>query len=387
MAAPSITNCWKYATASGVSGTVNGFATVTADRCAVVGTVNFSAGPASLLISDQLNGAYGIVARDHQGSFCSVGAFVQPALVGGAINLSWASASNGITVFYHEVSAAHATTPTIGNRFDGVTASTTIDSLALDNPSDAEALFLAVMVVNANSTPTYGLNASGSTPSSGWNHYNANAQETSTSFMTGSMVNVAVTSSAPRNHVWSWTPASSWDAASIIVAIRSSATPTRTATPITVALQTTATRTASPVTAALSVTGQHARPASDVAIGAWTTQAGSTSNLFAVVDEVTADDADYVRSATAPSADVLVLGLSSVSAPGAGARTLHYRYGKDVAGAERIDLTVELMEGAAVVQTWTHTDIGAGWTQADQDVTGAISDYSNVRVRLTATQV
>jgi len=95
VAAPSITNCWKYATASGVSGTVNGFATVTADRCAVVGTVNFSAGPASLLISDQLNGAYGIVARDHQGSFCSVGAFVQPALVGGAINLSWASASNG----------------------------------------------------------------------------------------------------------------------------------------------------------------------------------------------------------------------------------------------------------------------------------------------------
>jgi len=177
--------------------------------------------------------------------------------------------------------------------------------------------------------------------------------------------------------------------AGYIVVIKNSAftSSTRTATPVTVALSATATRTASPVTVVTSLAGQHAQPVSDQSIGNWTTQAGGTANLWSTVDEVSFDDSDYVQSGQAPaSSDHLTLNLGSVSTPQSGSRVLHYRYSKD-AGTERTDLQVELLQGVTVVQSWTHTDIPTTWTQADQSVTGTITDYTDLHIRLTATQV
>jgi hypothetical protein len=108
--------------------------------------------------------------------------------------------------------------------------------------------------------------------------------------------------------------------------------------------------------------------------------------LFAVVDEVIADDADYIRSEQDPNSSPVTLAFESLDAPISGTRTLRYRYWKDISGAQ-VDLVVDLMEGASVVQTWTHNDITTIPTLAEQTITNAISDYSNLRIRFTANQV
>lgn len=131
---------------------------------------------------------------------------------------------------------------------------------------------------------------------------------------------------------------------------------------------------------------QFAVPTSDFSVGAWTTQLGGTTNLFAVVDETTPDDTDYIRSELAPSSSPVTLGIGTLSTPGTGPQYLRYRYGKDSTSAQ-VDLTVELLEGASVVQTWIHTNVPAGFALATQQITNSISDYSTLRVRFTGNQV
>jgi len=68
---------------------------------------------------------------------------------------------------------------------------------------------------------------------------------------------------------------------------------------------------------------QVARPVSDVSVGEWTASSGS--DRFAMVDEPTLDDADYITSGAAPANDECVLGLGAVSTPAAGTVTLRVR--------------------------------------------------------------
>lgn len=72
------------------------------------------------------------------------------------------------------------------------------------------------------------------------------------------------------------------------------------------------------------VASQFARPDSDVADGAWTPSTGS--DLYAVVDETSADDADYMRSAMSPVNDLAKLALSTLGTPGDGTVTLRVRH-------------------------------------------------------------
>jgi hypothetical protein len=68
---------------------------------------------------------------------------------------------------------------------------------------------------------------------------------------------------------------------------------------------------------------QYARPSADVSAGGWTASAGS--DLYAMVDEVTADDLAYITSASTPSFDTAVLSLSAMSPPIAGTITMRVR--------------------------------------------------------------
>jgi hypothetical protein len=70
-------------------------------------------------------------------------------------------------------------------------------------------------------------------------------------------------------------------------------------------------------------TGQFARPVSDVAAGGWTASTGS--DLYAMVDESAASDADYITSGAAPAADTAVMTLGTLSTPVAGTVTLRIR--------------------------------------------------------------
>ncbi len=70
---------------------------------------------------------------------------------------------------------------------------------------------------------------------------------------------------------------------------------------------------------------QYARPTSDVADGTWLNELGTGTALYASVDEVSADDADWIQSAENPASDTVKLGLGSISTPAAGDVTIRIR--------------------------------------------------------------
>jgi hypothetical protein len=69
--------------------------------------------------------------------------------------------------------------------------------------------------------------------------------------------------------------------------------------------------------------GQIARPVSDVSVGNWTASSGT--DRYAMVDEETASDTDYITSGAAPANDACVLALGALSTPVAGTVTLRVR--------------------------------------------------------------
>lgn len=129
-------------------------------------------------------------------------------------------------------------------------------------------------------------------------------------------------------------------------------------------------------------------PWADVSINSWTTQAGGTTNLYQSIDEIVADDADYIRSPTVPTGSQLYEGALEARADpmSSSGHIVHYRYQKNVAGGS-IDLTVGLYQATTLIASWTHTNIPNAWTQADQALTSgqadSITDYSDLRLRFT----
>lgn len=68
---------------------------------------------------------------------------------------------------------------------------------------------------------------------------------------------------------------------------------------------------------------QYGRPSVDITDGNWTPSTGV--DLYATIDELVVDDADYDRSGATPVADTAVVGLSSLITPGAGIVTMRVR--------------------------------------------------------------
>ncbi len=133
---------------------------------------------------------------------------------------------------------------------------------------------------------------------------------------------------------------------------------------------------------------QLARPISDVAIGQWTTQAGGTTSLFDAINEVVADDADYMQSIVSPAADIVKVRLGSLSDPGSSTgHIIRYRYEKT--GTDTIDLTVRLKQGSTEIASWAHTNVTSTYTDAAQTLTApqadAITDYTSLDLWFEAT--
>src|SRR5215207_958509 len=98
-------------------------------------------------------------------------------------------------------------------------------------------------------------------------------------------------------------------------------------------------------------------PTSDVSDGGWTDQAGGGS-LFAVLDETTRDDADYVKSSINPVIDPFEVALGD---PPGLFDTLRFPVGKEFNNSIRIDITVALMQGATEIASWTYPDVAFGF--------------------------
>lgn len=137
---------------------------------------------------------------------------------------------------------------------------------------------------------------------------------------------------------------------------------------------------------------QFARPDSDVSVGAWTTDAGGTTNLFQSIDESSASESDYIRSELAPSSSVYECGLSNLVDPLSSAgHVVRYRYQKDAAGGATINLVVQLRQGAStVIASATHNGISetitAGSFTLSSGEADSITDYTDLRIRFSATQ-
>jgi hypothetical protein len=134
------------------------------------------------------------------------------------------------------------------------------------------------------------------------------------------------------------------------------------------------------VTLEVGVVAQYAHPTADAATGAWTASTGS--DLFAMLDEATADDADYISTTYASICEVALGGLSD-PASSAGHK-VRYRIAAD-AGA----VIVRLRQGATTIASWTHNPAPTSLSTFEQTLSGAeadsITDYSALKLQFEAT--
>jgi len=125
---------------------------------------------------------------------------------------------------------------------------------------------------------------------------------------------------------------------------------------------------------------RYARPDADVRDGDWLPS--TPGDLYAMLDEETASDTDYIYTTTASTC---VIRLSDVADPGTSAHhVLRYR----VKSAEGSTLVATLKQGATTIATRTHSALGTDWNTLEMNLSGAetdaISDYTDLTVTFTA---
>lgn len=129
------------------------------------------------------------------------------------------------------------------------------------------------------------------------------------------------------------------------------------------------------------------RPDADSVDGGWTNESGGTT-LFSSIDETTANDTDYIQSATNPASDICKISLGDTAVPLIAPVYVRYRYKKDNAG-QTMALTVRLLEGTTQIASWTHTNISTSFVTAEQTLTtgelAAITDFNNLFLEFSAT--
>lgn len=144
---------------------------------------------------------------------------------------------------------------------------------------------------------------------------------------------------------------------------------------------------------------QFGRPSTDTTNEGYTDQAAGSTDIFQAIDEVSANDADYIQSAVAPTSDVYVTKLTTLEDPvSSTGHVVRYRYAKSAAGGAQIDLTVQLRQGyvnegspGTLIAAWSHTNITETITQAAQTLSGAeadaITNYADLFLRFVYNQV
>lgn len=144
---------------------------------------------------------------------------------------------------------------------------------------------------------------------------------------------------------------------------------------------------------------QFGRPSTDTTREAWEEDDGTTTDIFDQIDEVSADDADYIRSALVPTTDAYVTKLTSITDPlQSTGHIVRYRYGKDVTGGAQIDIVVQLRQGyvnegspGTLIASQTHTNVAVFPVAGTFTLSGAeadsITNYTDLYLRFTANQV
>lgn len=129
---------------------------------------------------------------------------------------------------------------------------------------------------------------------------------------------------------------------------------------------------------ATAVTLSYLRPSADISTGSWTPSTGTS--LYAVLDEVTPSDADYILASTATTCEIQL--SAGTTPPSRDNHALNYHL---LAGTGTV--TVVLKCGTTTIKTWNHTltgstqNISSTLTNAEAS---SITDYSNLRVVFTS---
>lgn len=145
---------------------------------------------------------------------------------------------------------------------------------------------------------------------------------------------------------------------------------------------------------------QFGRPSTDTYNGdGWTEDDGTSVDMYLEIDESSFDDADYVKSINAPTADAYVTRLTSVTDPvSSSGHIVRWRRRAPVVGGASITLQVQLRQGyvnegtpgtliaeraaTAVTDTaFTADSITLSGAEAD-----AITNYGDLFLRFVANQ-
>jgi len=139
---------------------------------------------------------------------------------------------------------------------------------------------------------------------------------------------------------------------------------------------------------------QFGRPSVDTTRDNWTEDDSTTTDIFDQIDEVVADDADYIMTQLTPTSDVYVSKLTTLEDPlSSSNHVVRFRYRKDAAGGDQIDLTVQLRQGyvnegapgTLIAETALTNIDGSGWTAGTFTLTGgeadSITDYTDLYLR------
>jgi hypothetical protein len=123
---------------------------------------------------------------------------------------------------------------------------------------------------------------------------------------------------------------------------------------------------------------QLGRPVADFGTAAWHDQLGGTTALYAALSEVSPDDATYIEGPDAtltPSEQKVRIAALGDPVSSAG-HVLRYRYEKDTAAGDSVNLTVTLYaaDGTTVIASQQHTGITDTVTAGTLTLSGAEAD-------------
>jgi hypothetical protein len=135
-------------------------------------------------------------------------------------------------------------------------------------------------------------------------------------------------------------------------------------------------------------------PTSDLYVGTWTTNTGGTTNLYAVLADVS--DSTYTQSVQSPAGAPLVVALSDAVDPiSSTGHTFTWRRRNPETGV--LNMLVELRQGyisegsqGTLIASWADNDIPDTFADASQTLSGAeadaITDYTALSLRFVATE-
>ena len=145
---------------------------------------------------------------------------------------------------------------------------------------------------------------------------------------------------------------------------------------------------------------QFGRPNSDfLNTDGYTTQAGGTVDIYLTIDEVTLDDADYVRTIITPTSDVYVTRYTTLEDPlSSTGHIFRNRYAKSASGGAQVDATFQLRQAyvneasqGTLIVSRVFTNISDVFATDAYTLTAGeadlITDYTNLYNRILINQV